>query len=384
VERPTLADGLVAAGFLVAALTEVWVTGTALGPPVLGSVVALLSAVPLAWRRAAPLIAAAAAVSAILVPLVRSPAIETSGLFVTIAWLVAVHGVNAYGRPRAAALGTLAVACSAVVATLTMTAPAGQRAGNVTWVLAVVGAAAAAGQLMRHQRARLEIERLAGEAEARAAERRGLARELHDVVAHGVAVMVVQAGAAQAMVHSDPDRAAGLLDAVQRSGEQSAAELRRMLDLLGGTQPALDPQPRLQDLPGLIERLRMAGIPADLDISVPQDLAPGMEVTAYRVVQEGITNALKHGRRVAICVTVTSDREVLVVTVDDADSVATADLSRSHGRGLRGLQERVRLYGGALRAGRRGSCWRVQASLPLHWDALSPSFHVRSTEPDVL
>ena len=382
-ERPPVADVLVAVGFLVAALTEVWVTGTALGPAGLGSVVALLSAVPLVWRRRAPLVAVAGAVTAILVPLVIQPLVETDGLFVNLAWLVAVHAVNAYSRPRTAALGTLAVVVSAVAATVIMPTPPGTEAGNAVWVLVVSGAAATAGQLMRHQRTRLEIERVAAEADARAAERRLLARDLHDVVAHGVAVMVVQAGAAQELIHSDPNRASDLLDAVQGTGQQSAAELRRMLDLLGGEHPVLHPQPGLADLPNLVEGLRAAGIRADLDTgTLSPDVAPGVQVTAYRVVQEGLTNALKHGPRIAVFVKLSSNSGVLAVTVDDETSGAAGDLPSPDGHGLRGLQTRVHLYGGTLRAGRQGSYWRLQALLPLDSGVLSRAPAGVLTEPE--
>ncbi len=359
-------------GLLIAALSEVWVAGTAPGPSGVGTVVALLSTVPLAWRRRTPWVVVTGTVTAILLPLFVRPLIETDGLFVVIAWLVAVHGVNAYSRPRTALLGTLAVVMSVVLMTLAEPAPSEMdKASSVMWVLAVFGASVTAGQVMRRQRVRLERERVVAEEEARAVERRRLAGELHDVVAHGVAVMVVQAGAAQELLKVDPDHASRLLDAVQRTGEQSAAELRRILDLLGEAEPGLEPQPALADLPDLIERLRTAGIEADLEVSTGADeIAPGLQVTAYRIVQESLTNALKHGARSSISVAVTANAHALTVTVDDAKAEAprpntAADATASPGRGIHGLQERARLYGGTLLAGTQGTCWRVEAVLPL-------------------
>lgn len=364
--RPPGADLLVAAGLMVAALTEVWVTDTARGPRGVATVVALLSAVPLAWRRKAPLVAVAGAVAAILFPLIVQPVVETDGLAVVIAWLVAVHAINAYRPWWTAALATLAVLVSTTLVIVASPVTPGQQAGNVVWTLAIFGAAAAAGQVMRRLGARLNSERVAAEAAARADEQRRLARELHDVVAHGVAVMVVQAGAAQELVHVDPDHASRLLDAVQRTGEQSAAELRRMLDLLGGDPPGRDPQPRLTDLPDLIERVRGAGLFVALDSPmVVEDVPPGLQATAYRVVQEGLTNALKHGSGSAVSVKVRSDSGVLAVTIDDEGSFAAPTQASTRGHGLHGLRERVRLYGGTFQAGPRGSCWRVHASLPL-------------------
>ena len=364
--RPPVGDVLVATGLMVAALTEVWVTHTAPGPRGVATVVALLSAVPLAWRRKAPLVAVAGAVAAILLPLIVQPVVQTDGLAVVIAWLVAVHAINAYRPWRTAAPATLSVLVSITVVIVASPATPGQQAGNVVWTLAIFGAAAAAGQVMRRLGARLNSERVAAEAAARADEQRRLARELHDVVSHGVAVMVVQAGAAQELVHLDPDHASSLLDAVQRTGEQSAAELRRMLDLLGSDPPGLEPQPRLADLPDLIERVRAAGLLVELDSpTVVEDVSPGLQATAYRVVQESLTNALKHGPRSAVSVKVRSGSGVLTVTIDDEGSFAAPNRASTRGHGLHGLRERVRLYGGTLQAGPEGSCWRVRSALPL-------------------
>jgi signal transduction histidine kinase len=374
-ERPPAADLLVAAGLLVAALTEVWVTRTAPGPQDMGTAVALLSAAPLAWRRVRPLVAVGGAVIALLLPLVSQPPVETDGLVVLIAWLVAVHAVNAYGGRWTAWLGTLAVMVSMCLSIIFVPAPPGQPPGDIIWGFALFGAAAAAGRIMRHLATRLVSERAVAEADARAVERSRLARELHDVVAHGVAVMVVQAGAAQELVHTDPDRASSLLDAVQRTGEQSAAELRRMLDLLGADHPELGPQPRLADLPGLVAEVRAAGLLTELDSpAVAEDVPPGLQTAAYRVVQESLTNALKHGSRSAVVVRVRADLGVLTVVVDDEGGVSARPHSTTTpGRGLHGLQERVRLYGGTLRAGRVGSGWRVQAVLPLAAEATPAS-----------
>ena len=305
-----------------------------------------------------------------MVPMVQQPVVATDGLAVIIAWLVAVHAVNAYSSVPTAALGTLAVLVPLVYTTATMPAPPGQQAGNVVWVLGLFGAAVASGQVMRRQALRLAAERVAGEAEARAEERRRLARELHDVVAHGVAVMVVQAGAAQQLVHGDPEHASSLLDAVQSTGEQSAGELRRMLALLGGEGPGLDPQPGLADLPDLVAQVQACGLPVELNARpLHEAVAPGLQVTAYRVVQEALTNALKHGPRFAVSVNVRSERGFLTLTIDDQANKAVWDRVGAGGHGLLGLQERVDLYGGTLQAGPKGSSWIVHASLPIPGNA---------------
>ena len=368
--RPPVPDLIVASGLLIAALVEVWVTHTARGPRGVGTAVAVLSAAPLAWRRSIPLIAVVGAVAAIVVPFVQQPVVEVDGLAVVIAWLVAVHAVNAYNSVRTAAVGTCAVLIPLLYTTATMPAPPGQQAGNVIWVVGIFGAAVASGQVMRRQALRLAAERVAGEAEARAEERRRLARELHDVVAHGVAVMVIQAGAAQQLVHDDPDHASSLLDAVQRTGEQSAGELRRMLALLGGEDPGLDPQPGLADLPALVAQVQACGLPVELNAPpLDEEVAPGLQVTAYRVVQEALTNALKHGSRFSVSVNVRSHRGFLTLTIDDQANPAVWDRVSAKGHGLLGLQERVDLYGGTLQAGPKGSSWSVHASLPIPGNA---------------
>jgi signal transduction histidine kinase len=384
--RPPVRDLLVAGGLLIAALVEIWVTHAAQGPRGAGTAVAVLSTVPLAWRRSFPPIAVGGAVAAIMLPMVLQPVVETDGLAVLIAWLVAVHAVNAYSSVRTAAAGTLAVLVPVTYTTATMPAPPGQPAGNVVWGLGLFGAAAAAGQVMRRQALRLARERVAGEAQARAEERRRLARELHDVVAHGVAVMVVQAGAAQQLVHEDPDHAWSLLEAVQRTGEQSAGELRRMLALLGGKGPGLDPQPGLADLPDLIAQVRACGLPVDFNAPPLQvDVATGLQVTGYRVVQEALTNALKHGPRSAVSVNVRSDRGFLTLTIEDQANIAVGDRASAGGQGLLGLQERVGLYGGTLQAGPKGSSWKVHASLPILGNAPPANANpVPATEPHAL
>jgi len=380
-------DLIAAGGLLIAALVEVWVTHTAQGPQGAGTAVAVLSTVPLAWRRSLPLIAVGGAVTAVMVPICLQPRVSTDGLAVVIAWLVAVHAVNAYSPARIAAAGTLAVLVPLIYTTATLAAPPGQPAGNIVWTLGLFGAAVASGQVMRRQALRLAAERVAGEAEARAQERRQLARELHDVVAHGVAVMVVQAGAAQQLVHDNPDHASSLLDAVQRTGEQSAGELRRMLALLGNEGPVLDPQPGLADLPDLIAQVQACGLPVELTAPpLEEDVGPGLQVTAYRVVQEALTNALKHGSRSCVSVDVRSQRGLLTLTIDDrAASPVPRDRIGAGGHGLAGIRERVDLYGGTLQAGPQGSSWSVHASLPLPGDSPRPTTSpVPSTDPHPL
>src|SRR3954447_1427573 len=195
--RPSTAGLTLAVCLLVAALVEVWVTGTARGPRGLGTVVALLSTVFVACRRKAPLVALAGMLAALLLPLVSRPVVEVDSLSVAVAWIVAVHAVNAYSPVRVGWLATLAAVAAVALVTAVTPASSGARLGNVIWGVVLFGTAAMAGQVMRRLADGLAVERAAGEEAARLEERRRLAREVHDVVSHGVAVMVVQSEAAQ-------------------------------------------------------------------------------------------------------------------------------------------------------------------------------------------
>jgi len=285
-----------------------------------------------------------------------------------IAWMFAVHAVNAYRPAREAALGTglflVAVSTDVVV---TAAVPS---LVNVVWGWAIFGAAAAGGQGMANQRRRHEADRAIADARSRDAERRLIARELHDIVSHGVAVMVVQAGAAQQLIAVDPVKATELLEAVQRAGEQSATELRRMLSLLSDETPALEPQPGLADLDALFEQVRAAGLRVQLRTDARAlAMTPALQVTVYRIVQEGLTNVLKHAPgsdtqvvisqtigELTICISNTVKGNALIPPNPTAPSAP--------GRGLTGMRERVHLYGGHIEAGPTDIGWRITAVLP--------------------
>ncbi len=224
-------------------------------------------------------------------------------------------------------------------------------------------------------------------------ERARIATELHDVVTHNVSVMIVQAGAARQVLDQSPDQAKAALLAVESSGRAAMAELRHLLGLLNpgdqagetgagqpGSDPELRPQPGLARLVALVERVRAAGLPVELDVSgLPPDLPPGLEVAAYRVVQEALTNVIKHAGKPQTSVRVGCRGGALVVEVADAGrSMAVvgpvgASLLGS-GRGLIGMRERTALYGGDLQAGPKpGSGWQVTARLPVGLDAVEPA-----------
>jgi len=222
-----------------------------------------------------------------------------------------------------------------------------------------------------HQRAEALVrEQQAATRLALVQERARIARELHDVVSHHVSVMTIQAGAAGKVLDAQPDLARGALSAIEASGRETMAELRHLLGALApGAADAdlLQPQPGLAQLDALVESVRQAGLPVTVR-HTPVRLSRGMDLAAYRVVQEALTNALRHapGARTAIEITVDDADLVVEVTNDEPPATAGALPAGGSGSGLMGLAERLRLYGGKLETGRRpGGGFRVRASMPL-------------------
>lgn len=236
----------------------------------------------------------------------------------------------------------------------------------------------------------LERERESASQAAVAAERDRIARELHDIVSHNVSLMVVQAAAAREVLATMPDEAVTALRAVEDAGRGAMTDLRHLLGLLAPSQsgedtdedtPAdavtdLSPQPGLDRLGQLVDRVSFAGLPVEVRISgESRPLPQGIDVTAYRIVQEALTNALRHGDGGKAEVTVRyADHALRVEVLNTGPSVltggsparATSGHREGTGRGLLGLRERVAVYGGDLDARRRlGGGYRVRARIPL-------------------
>jgi signal transduction histidine kinase len=214
---------------------------------------------------------------------------------------------------------------------------------------------------------RLEREREVATLAAVAEERARIARELHDVVSHSVSVMVIQAGAARKLLRDAPDTAEESLHAVESSGRDAMAELRHLLDLLNqdGAEAALTPQPSMERLPELVERVREAGLAVDLRIQgTPRALPPGIDLVAYRVIQEGLTNALRYAASAPTAVIVDYAETMLKLEILD-EGRGSEGAGSGGGRGVLGLRERVAVYGGRLEAGRRlDGGYALRAYLP--------------------
>jgi signal transduction histidine kinase len=226
---------------------------------------------------------------------------------------------------------------------------------------------------------RLEIERESQAATAVTEERRRIARELHDVVAHSVSVMVVQSGAARRVLDDEPDRALVALTEVERSGRQALSELRRLLGLMrdGEENAAVrEPQPTLAGLDDLIGRARDAGLSVELrQEGEPFPLPMGCDLAAYRVVQESLTNALQHagdGARAKVLLRWSDDQlELDISDTGQGLTAAVPDHDGPLGQGLVGMRERVALCGGNLQAGPRpGGGFRVHATIPKDREAV--------------
>jgi len=199
------------------------------------------------------------------------------------------------------------------------------------------------------------------------AERRHIARELHDVIAHSVGVMVVQAGAARHVLTERPEAAQESLLAVETSGHEAMAELRRLLGVLNenGEAAPMSPQPGMERIDALITRIRESGLPVELRVDgTVRALPPGVDVAAYRIVQEALTNAMKYAGGAPTHAVVRYSDEAIDVDVVDEGTVRTA--AEGIGRGLTGMRERVALFGGTIEAGRReGGGYGVHAHLPI-------------------
>lgn len=213
----------------------------------------------------------------------------------------------------------------------------------------------------------LDREEAARAAAIIATERGRIARELHDIISHGLGVMVLQAGAAEQVLDKNPSRARDALASIRSTGQEAIDEMGTLLDLVReGAESSREPQPRLTDIGALVERMRSTGLDVhyQADATLPS-LSPALELSAYRVAQEGLTNAAKYAGRVPVTVDVHCNQEILTVCVNDEGHETLASVGSR--RGLIGLAERVAIFGGQFSAGpRREGGWRLAATFPIH------------------
>ena len=353
------------------ALVEVLVTGA----PVLDAVVRGAIAMPLLARRRAPLLVLILVIGATYAGYARSPDVGAS-LQSWIALNVAVYTVAAHCERRRAIVGG-AIAAAFVLGFAIPALVEGVRLAGVVGQWLFVGGVWLLGRWVRQRRHRtedleqhaadLEADREALAREAVAEERARIAREMHDSVAHSVSVMVLQAGAAEQVLAASPERARQSLVTIQDTGREAIVELRRMLGLLRDpvADASLAPQPGVGRLDALLDQVRAAGLPVELTVvGEPRRLPPGIDRSAYRIVQEGLTNTLKHAGpahasvRLRYC-----DRALELEVLDDGRGPGGLN---EGGFGLLGMRERAAFYGGVLAADARpGGGYALRARLPL-------------------
>jgi signal transduction histidine kinase len=359
-------DATLAALLAILSQLEIWWPGGFVGTgEITGSravliPTALAATVPLVLRRRRPLAVVLAVVAALGLQELLTE--STEGGSTLVALLVASYSVGAYADRVGAAAGLATV--------LALNVPYSADASDFAFGVVVFGGAWLAGCVVRRERvltdalARVQAER---ERVAVAEERARIARELHDVVAHSVSTIVVQAEAGEALLDREPERAREAFEAIRGSGRQALVELRRLLGLLRRDEEelALVPQPSLEHLDALVDYVRGVGLPVRVEIEGERRrLPPGVDLSAYRIVQEALTNALKHGGRARAVVRVRYSADDLELEVVDDGPAASNGATGGHG--LTGMRERVRLYGGELETGRRPEGgFAVRARLPV-------------------
>ena len=350
--------GALAAVVVVLELIGAWVSGRRFGEPdltALGAALLALRGGALVFGRTHPYavgLVVAAASTAYGVAELPDPVLQ-------LAPLVALCLVLLAASRRAAALITLLAIFGTVAATV---APGDSDAADYYLAVLVPALAWAVAEMERNRRAH------ASEAAARGAaeERARIARELHDVVAHHVGMMVVQAEAGASVAPAGDDRVADAFDGIAAAGRSALGELRRLLAGWRGQHADAEPpepQPGLDRLDALIGVVREAGLPVDLHVEGQRRVVPpGVDLSAYRIVQEALTNVLKHAGPARASVTVRYDDVAVDVVVRDDGRGGAAN---GDGHGLTGIRERVALFGGDVRIGPvAGGGYEVAARLP--------------------
>jgi signal transduction histidine kinase len=338
------------------------------------------ASVSLVWRRRAPIAVLAGVCAAVAAFWLRG-----HGAFVSVLGLSAFFAVAAHAEHRRRAWWALGLAWVGLMlaASVSLLDTADGFAHLTAFSVAafLIGAIAAGVIIRNRERIFVDTERRAAAAEAdRVAEaeravvreRSRIAREMHDVVAHSMSVVAVQAAAGREIVHVDPDKAAEVFAKIEAVGRESLTELRRMLGVLraaGDEAASLSPQPGIADIAAAVAESSATGVATQLVVEGHQRaLAPGVELTAFRIVQEALTNVRKHaGRSAAAVVRISYGTDVLVVEViDDGRGAATALSGVGTGHGVIGMRERVEIYGGEFTAGPRpGGGYVVRAVLPV-------------------
>ena len=316
---------------------------------------ALVATLPFIWRRSFPL-AAFLAVAAGLYGLgYFAPGLDNDSAAFVVVFLLNLYSLGRYSSGREVGAGAVCVVLM-LVAFAVQDSPGNKPdLGDIGFAGAFVGGPWAAGLAIRLRRDRERT--LIEENElAVAKERARIARELHDVVAHAISVSVMQARGGRAMLGRDEDAVRRALDAIEQTNTAALGDMRRLLAVLrdtdGNDQGRAAPQPSLANLDRLVEQVRGAGLPVEIEVTGDGSaVPPGVDLSAYRIVQEALTNVIKHaGSGASAQVRVAYSADDLEVTVTD-DGTGRGDTTDGGGHGLVGIRERVAVVGGRVEAG---------------------------------
>jgi signal transduction histidine kinase len=364
-------DGVLAVGLTFLGQVELLTAGTVEGSPMVQSVAFLTMTGSVAWRRTRPVVAAGVLAAGLAVQTLAGAAEVVAGF---LAYLVVTYSVASYSNLRRAVAGGGLILLSALIYPLVEDMNFADEVGNGaiflgTWVLGRTVSSRQRQAVEAEGRAlTLEHEREERLRSAIAEERRRIARELHDIVAHGISVMVLQTGAARQTVERDPRRVPPLLSTVEQIGRQALDEMHRLLGVLrGGDEEApLAPALSLGAIDGLVADVRQTGLAVDCRVEgEPHPLPPGLEVSAYRIIQEALTNTIRHAEATAADVVIRYDTGELELRVTD-NGRCGPDPTSGQGHGLIGMRERAGLFGGSVTAGSRpDGGWSVHARLPV-------------------
>ena len=368
---PTPGDVLIAAALTVLSQIDAWQGSEWIGNRAANAAFLLIASVSLLWRRSRPLevlavVIAALVMQSLLVGTSESP----TELFVV---LVAAYSAAAYAANLPAVVALLA----AGIATHDLMDPKIKTFGDAAYDSTIVTMAVVLGLAARARTHWLHTAQRATEAQAELAEKNAaaavaqersrIARELHDVVSHSLGIVVLQAGAAEQILDRDPEQARAAMRLIRSTGLEAITEMSRLLGVIRGEPEASrSPQPSLDGLDTLLQRARDAGLIVEFTVTGERRRLPqAIELSAYRIVQEALTNVIKHAPAARTAVTLEySAHDLRVCVVNDVGTGAPADLTG--GRGLYGVRERVAVFGGRLDAGPiADGQWQLLAALPV-------------------
>jgi signal transduction histidine kinase len=357
----------VAVGALLVVLAElqIWLSAEVGHGAVVAAVVAPVLGVCVAVRRRHPFAAGIVAQAAVAGTFAFWGDTQIFGN--TIAWFCALYGLTVWTSTGRFVSGTAFVTVTNVAASA---GPGGSPAKSMPFAVVTLVVMMLVRRVLgdRERRARLaERERDIAAREAVVEERARIARELHDAIAHNVSMMVVQAGAERRVLDHEGGPTREVLETIEQIGRTALTEMRRLVGMLrSDADDPLAPQPGIDDLPTLVTQVREAGLPVELEVEGDRRRLPvGLELSAYRIVQEALTNALKHAGNAHASVRVHYGADSLELEIVD-DGVGSHAPVSSGGHGLVGMRERVALYGGRFDAGRRpAGGFAIRVLLPI-------------------